>query len=90
MVISTPANWDAVSIQPDPGIPDDGFYDAKSSLLGISPDNSLGGFGVQFEFFGVGVPGSQRFDIIDPVTFNSIANCQAVNLRINHFWVYDW
>lgn len=71
-VSSTPANWDPLAIDPDPGIPDDGFYDALALSAGIAPGSSLGGFSVQFDYLGQGTPGSQFFDIVDPITFTSL------------------
>ena len=69
---SPPAGWDPLVIEPDPFIPDDGFYDALALSVGIAPDDSLGGFNVQFDYLGAGVPGDQFFDIVDPVTFMSL------------------
>jgi hypothetical protein len=56
---ATPADWDPLAIDPDPGIPDDGFYDALALVAGITPGGSLGGFSVSFDFLGAGTPGSQ-------------------------------
>lgn len=67
---ATPADWDPLVIQPDLGLPDDGFYDALALVIGIAPGNSLSGFGVQFDFLGAGMPGSQLFQIVDPNTFD--------------------
>jgi len=67
---STPAGWDVLVIEPDVFLPDDGFYDALSLGVGIVPGVSLGGFSVQFDFLGAGVPGDQFFDIVDPFTFD--------------------
>lgn len=71
---ATPAGWDPLVIQPDPGLPDDGFYDALALTVaaGIAPGGALSGFGVQFDFLGVGTPGAQPFDIVDPLTFNTL------------------
>jgi hypothetical protein len=69
---STPLLWDPLTIQPDPGLPDDGFYDALALGPGIAPSDSLGGFSVQFDFLGAGTPGSQFFEVIDPSTFNTL------------------
>ena len=71
-VTSTPAAWDPLVIQPDPGLPDDGFYDALALVVGIAPGDSLGGFGVQFDFLGSGIPGVQTFDIVDTSTFATL------------------
>lgn len=67
---ATPADWDPLVIQPDPGIPDDGFYDALALVAGIAPGDSLGGFSVSFDYLGSGTPGAQLFEVIDPATFD--------------------
>ncbi len=67
-----PAGWDPIVIQPDPGLPDDGFYDVLALFAGIAPGDTLGGFTVQADFLGAGSPGSQPFDIIDPLSFATI------------------
>ncbi len=66
---STPSNWDPLLLQPDPGLPDDGIYDALALSAGIAPGDSLGGFSVLFDYLGTGTPGNQAFDILDPFTF---------------------
>lgn len=71
-ITTIPADWDPIAIQPDPGLPDDGFYDALALVTGIAPGGSLGGFGVQFDYLGVGTPGDQSFDIIDSNTFATL------------------
>lgn len=69
----TPAGWDPLVFQPDPGLPDDGIYDVLALFVpGIAPGDTLGGFGVQFDFLGIGTPGDQYFDIVDPFTFDSV------------------
>ena len=72
-LISTaaPSGWDPLVIQPDTGLPDDGFYDALViSGSGIGVGGSLGVFSVQFDYLLGGTPGSQAFDIVDPFTFD--------------------
>lgn len=71
-VLAAPAGWDALAINPDPGIPADGFFDALALGVGIDPGNSLAGFSVSFDYLGAGSPGSQRFEIVDPDTFATI------------------
>lgn len=65
-----PVNWDPIAIQPDGGLPDDGFYDAFSFLGGIAAGDSLDGFSVQADYLGSGTPGSQFFQVVDPDTFD--------------------
>jgi hypothetical protein len=69
---AAPADWDPLVIQSDPGLPDDGFYDALALVAGIAPGDSLGGFSVRFDFLGGGTLGSQPFDIVDPFTFAAL------------------
>ena len=62
--------WDILVVQPDLGIPDDGFYDGLSiGLGGIAPGGSASGFSVTFNYLGGGAPGAQPFEVVDPVTF---------------------
>lgn len=70
VVGSTLGGWDPLVIQPDPNLPDDGFYDVLALISGIAPGGTLGGFSVQFDYLGTGTPGSQPFRILDPNTFN--------------------
>lgn len=59
-----PAGWDAIPIQPDPLLPDDGFLDVTTVGAGIAPGATLGGFSIDFRWLGAGTPGSQPFDFI--------------------------
>ncbi len=70
-VATSPTGWDPLAIQPDAALPDDGFYDALALSGGIAPADAVGGFTVQFDFLGAGKPSSQRFDVVDPVTFTT-------------------
>ena len=79
-LISTagPSGWDPLVIQPDTGLPDDGFYDALViSGSGIGVGGSLGVFSVQFDYLLGGTPGSQAFDIVDPFTFDVLDSGQT-------------
>jgi len=75
LTITTPeplANtWDEIILQ------ETGFglplgYDALSLDTGIQIDEAIGGFSVSFDWIGTGEPDSQFFEIIDPVTFETI------------------
>jgi len=53
-------DWDVLTLQPDPNLPDNGAYDA----LALIDNPSLAPpFSVSFLYLGTGSPGSQRFDI---------------------------
>ncbi len=75
---ASPATWDPLVVQPDTGLPDNGFYDALLfSGSGIGSGQTLGGFTVQFDYLGAGTPGTQYFEIVDPNTFAAIDNGQT-------------
>jgi hypothetical protein len=65
-------DWDEIVIQPEPVLEDDGYYDALALGLGIGIGNSVSGFAVSFDWLGVGEPGSQLYEIIDPATFDTL------------------
>ncbi len=60
--------WDLLSIQPDPKLESDGFFDALALLTGASLANP---FVLTFVWFGAGLPGPQRFTVYD-ANFSSI------------------
>jgi hypothetical protein len=68
-VVATPATWDSIAIQPDFGIPADGFFDSLSLGAGLGVNASLTGFSVRFNYLESGTPGAQPFEIINPSTF---------------------
>ena len=66
---AAPGGWDSLLIQPDPGIPADGYLDVLR-LGGPMPDDEIAaGFSVSFRYLGVATPGSQRFELIDSSAF---------------------
>lgn len=70
-VAASPVDWAALVVQPDLGIPDDGFFDAVALTSGISTSAQLAGFSALFDFLGSGTPSRQPFEIVD-VNFNTI------------------
>jgi hypothetical protein len=66
--------WDEIILPPEPVLHDDGGYDALAEIgnLGIMAGQSVKGFSVKFDWLGQGIPGSQRYEIINPVTFETI------------------
>jgi hypothetical protein len=78
---TSPTGWDPLVIQPDPLLPDDGFFDLLALSDGIAPAQSLGGFSVQFTWLGTGAPGTQLFQVIDPEIFLAI-DSGTTQLRI--------
>lgn len=76
---TSPQSWSVLAIQPDPNIPDGGFFDALSMSNGLAPGSSLGGFQVIFNWLGSSAPGAQRFDVIDPSSFTMLDTGRTVN-----------
>lgn len=78
LIVTTPLTpgWDELTANPVLifGSPNDGFYDALALGLGIAPGNTASGFSVSFNWSGAGTPGSQPFDIVDTLTFLTIAS----------------
>ena len=68
----TPAGWEQIVWDPEPVLEDDGAYDAKALDMGIGIGGDVEGFSVSFDWLGVGEPGSQFYEIINPVTFETI------------------
>ncbi|MCJ7777536.1 MAG: PEP-CTERM sorting domain-containing protein [Sedimentisphaerales bacterium] len=68
----TPVGWDQIVIQPELVLGDDGYYDALALTSGIGVGQMVSGFAVRFDWLGTGVPGPQFYEIIDPVTFETI------------------
>jgi hypothetical protein len=56
------SDWDVASIQPEPGLPHDGFFEAFAKTDNADLKNW---FSLSFIWRGIGQPGSQAYDIID-------------------------
>ena len=69
---SAPSGWDALVVQPDLILADDGFLDviALAPSDAIDPAQGLAGFTLRFDWLGVGTPGAQPFEIRDAITFD--------------------
>jgi hypothetical protein len=71
-VTGMPAGWDGLLLSPDPLLPHAGLFDALAMNGGIESGQTLDGFAVQFTWLGSGRPTSQRFEIVNPLTFDVI------------------
>ncbi len=70
MITDSPsADWDGLAVEPDIHLPDDGFADWLTLGVPVNVGETLSGFTVAFDFLGMGAPGSQSFEVVDPVTF---------------------
>lgn len=65
-------NWNEIIWQPNSVIGDAGGYDALGVGFNIGAGGSISGFAVSFDWNGTSVPGSQFYQIIDPLTFETI------------------
>jgi hypothetical protein len=66
-----PADWEPLVVQPDPGLPADGFFDALALGAGLmSGEEAL--FSVTFTYNGPNAPGSQAFHVVNPDPFGII------------------
>jgi hypothetical protein len=57
------ADWDALAVEPDPNLGEDGFYDAEA--LRDQPSVSAA-LEVTFRWLGQGAPGPQPFEVREP------------------------
>ncbi len=65
-------DWAEMVWQPEPAFGDDGAYDAQALASSIVVGQTISGFAVSFDWLGVGEPGSQFYEIVDPVSFEII------------------
>ena len=65
-------HWSELVAQPEPVLFDDGYYDGLVISTGIGIGEMVSGFSVSFDWLGVGEPGRQFYEIIDPVTFETL------------------
>lgn len=72
-----PLDWDPLVVQPDTGLPADGFVDLLNvgGLLQdmVGPVN----FSVNFQFLGMGAPGSQPFELYRTAPFATVLSDQT-------------
>lgn len=78
LLVTTPAPlsnaWDQIVWQPEPVLGDEGGYDAFVEITnpGIAAGQKVKGFSVAFDWLGAGTPGPQRYEIINPLTFQTL------------------
>jgi len=72
-VISSPSDWDSVIFPPDESL-GDGAFDSLALVSVLALGETLSGFSVSFDWLGAGTPGSQFFEVVDPFTFDFLAD----------------
>lgn len=78
LVAASPAGWDSIVVQPDPLLEDDGFFDALALDGPLAPGGSVLGFSVTFNWLGAGAPGAQPWDVVDPLTIETLQSGRTV------------
>jgi hypothetical protein len=73
-ISAAPDGWDPLLLLPDPGLPHAGLLDGLALLGGLLPEQILDGFAVRFSWLGDGVPPAQRWEFVDPRTFDVLAS----------------
>lgn len=68
--------WHQEVFNSAPGVP--ATVDVSTTGGGVAAGQSLGGFAVEFRWIGAGVPGSQAFDVFDPVSFGVLLSGSTV------------
>jgi hypothetical protein len=69
--------WDELFLASAPGVP--AAYDALALAGGVADGATVSGFTVTFTWLGAGTPGSQPFEIYDPLTFALLEQGLTVN-----------
>jgi hypothetical protein len=77
-ISASPSSWDSIVVQPDLSLEEDGFFDSVSFFGGVAEGGVASGFRVAFDFLASGVPGSQPFEIVDPVTLEVLESDQTM------------
>lgn len=72
------ADWDVLTWNPDPVIPDDGAYDAYALINNASVSDP---FTVSFAWLGADSPGAQFFEVYDGVTFDTIESGLSIAVQ---------
>ncbi len=69
------ADWDVLTWDPDPSLPDDGAYDAYALINNASLSDS---FTVSFVWLGADTPGAQSYDVYDGITWDILESGTTV------------
>lgn len=69
---TSPAGWDSLIVQPDPNLPDAGFFDALHLAGPVAPGSTVAGFSVDFSYASGQTPGAQRFELVTSATSQTV------------------
>jgi len=74
-----PFGWDPLLIQPDTGIPADGYFDVISPTGILADGVTVSGFSVTIDYLVSGAPGAQPFDLIESRSFAVLSSGRSVD-----------
>lgn len=74
VVTNSPGAWDSIIFPPDSNLGADGVFDSEALGSVLALGETLSGFSVSFDWLGAGTPGSQFFEVVDPFTFDFLAD----------------
>ena len=81
---TAPSGWDPLIVQPDTGIPADGFFDVLN-LAGLLADGeTVSGFSVVFSYLVAGTPGAQSFDLYESSNFTLVGSGRTAPTQATH------
>lgn len=69
---TSPAGWDSLIVQPDPNLPDAGFFDALHLAGPVAPGSTVAGFSVDFSYASGQTPGAQRFELVSSASSQTV------------------
>lgn len=75
---SAPAEWDALAVQPDPALPYAGYFDALHLPGVLAGAGSYSGFSVSFTALSGVLPATQRFELLQSDTLQTVWSGQTV------------
>ncbi len=69
---ATPGGWSSLVVQPDPLLPDAGFFDALHLSGNVAAGSTITGFSVFFSYLAGLTPGAQRFELVTSEPFQTV------------------
>jgi len=75
---SAPAEWDVLAVQPDPALPDAGYFDALHLSGAIAGAGTYSGFSVSFTALSGALPATQRFELLQSDSLQVVWSGQTV------------
>lgn len=77
-----PSDWDPLVVQPDTGLPADGFLDLLHLAGPLSGILTPVSFDLDFKYLGIGAPGAQRFELYNASPFSVVFSGQTESASV--------